>query len=168
MTYDTGVPSQNKDSLSRIWGLPWKIRRRDRLSLTWGSYTGETSLYWNGSPGSFPITWYSHDMETSSAGRILGLRPANERRRYLVTTSLIGLGGVWGYQGRTPILRTCVSCNNWAHLRHVPSGFRHHGLAPKIGGGLIGRVSDRDAQHRPLTGNATRVKKRGVETIHFV
>ena len=26
----------------------------------------------------------------SNSGRILGLRPANERRRYFVTTSLIG------------------------------------------------------------------------------
>ena len=36
-----------------------------------------------------------------------------------------------------------------------------------IGGGVLGQFSDRDAPHRPSTRNATRVKKRGVETIHF-
>ena len=36
------------------------------------------------------------------------------------------------------------------------------------GRGVLGQVLDRDAQHRPSTRNATRVKKRGgVETIHF-
>ena len=34
-------------------------------------------------------------------------------------------------------------------------------------GGVLGWVLDRDAQHRPLTRNATKGKKKGVETIHF-
>ena len=33
------------------------------------------------------VDWYVHDV---IAGLILGLHPANERRRYFVTTSLIG------------------------------------------------------------------------------
>ena len=36
----------------------------------------------------YPRTW--EVTKTSYAGLILGLRPANERRRYFVTTSLIG------------------------------------------------------------------------------
>ena len=35
------------------------------------------------------------------------------------------------------------------------------------GGGVLGWVLDRDAQHRPLTRNATKGEKKGVETIHF-
>ena len=38
-------------------------------------------------------------------GLILGLRPANERRRYLVTTSLIG----WMLTWNQPCLHTCVT-----------------------------------------------------------
>ena len=39
---------------------------------------------------------------------------------------------------------------------------------PPGGGGVLGQVLDRDAQRRPSTWNATRVKKKGgVETIHF-
>ena len=34
-------------------------------------------------------------------------------------------------------------------------------------GGVLGWVLDRDAQHRPLTRNATKGEKKGVETIHF-
>ena len=32
------------------------------------------------------------DLDVSIAGLILGLRPANERRRYKATASLIGMG----------------------------------------------------------------------------
>ena len=42
-------------------------------------YQERRSLYWNNPL--IPITW---------AGLILGLYPANERRRYKVTLSLIG------------------------------------------------------------------------------
>ena len=46
------------------------------------SYTGKmTSLYWISPSGHFC---------SRHTGLILGLRPANERRRYFVTTSLIG------------------------------------------------------------------------------
>ena len=48
----------------------------------------------------------------SCAGRILGLRPANERRRYFVTTSLIGWAQAW--------IQPCMCiCNSWDILYHV-------------------------------------------------
>ena len=37
---------------------------------------------------------------TSYSGLILGLRPTNERRRYIVTTSLIG----WGQDSPNPLI----------------------------------------------------------------
>ena len=43
-------------------------------------------MHWNRNVGTVTILY----IITVIAGLILGLRPANERRRYFVTTSLIG------------------------------------------------------------------------------
>ena len=63
----------------------------------------------------------------------------------------IGSGDGLVPSGIKPLLELMLTQINvavWRHLVTIP-------------------VSDRDAQHRPSSRNATRVKKRGVETIHF-
>ena len=50
----------------------------------------------------------------------------------------------------------------------VLGAFQKHLWALKSrGGGLLGQVPDRDAQHRPSTRNATRVKKKGGRDYTF-
>ena len=58
--------------------LQW-TRRIQRQNLIWSAISGEQVLQ--------PSTPFRH---IPQAGMILGLRPANERRRYTVTPSLIG------------------------------------------------------------------------------
>ena len=59
------------------------------------------------------------------AGMILGLRPANERRRYSVTTSLIG----WAQAQNQPCIAYTIPHKNHAYglryitLRHDQNGF---------------------------------------------
>ena len=62
--------------------MPWQPNRRDRCKLLWSVvnrfFMSVQTVLWQGP------TWIM------GSGLILGLRPANERRRYKVTPSLIG------------------------------------------------------------------------------
>ena len=60
------------------WSLEWLLSFGSEFHLE--SYMGSIDYNF----GAMPVTMIG------DTGMILGLRPANERRRYFVTTSLIG------------------------------------------------------------------------------
>ena len=80
--------------------------------------------------GSNPIsqTWLQIPRIIARSGRVLGLRPANERRRYKVTPSLIGWAQtknqLWRYNNFPVPTRCAFPHTNASYLGVPPSGMR--------------------------------------------